>query len=125
MKLLTGASVEDLLSAYPRPDGRGPIEATFCNAEPGSPDATYPRPDGRGPIAVGAGTPIRDLTVAAPLKQTTVFAEPTQDYPRPDGRGPIEALLRAFSVRTSPTRYPRPDGRGPIEAHCHRAFPRH
>ena len=40
---------------YPRPDGRGPIEATPSAARAGS------------------GTAIRDLTVAAPLKQTALL----------------------------------------------------
>ena len=59
---------------------------------------TYPRPNGRGPIEAGrrrlAGRPIRDLTVAAPLN----FAYPPASYPRPNGRGPIEALQEAYPL---------------------------
>ena len=39
----------DKILAYPRPDGRGPIEAARCRwGKTSSP--RYPRPDGRGPI---------------------------------------------------------------------------
>ena len=61
----------------------------------------YPRPDGRGPIEAAAREPmqprtmpsIRDLTVAAPLKPQLPepHAPDRSPYPRPDGRGPIEA----------------------------------
>ena len=59
---------------YPRPHGRGPIEALPVTSM--LPILfTYPRPHGRGPIeATNARTlrartsAIRDLTVAAPLK---------------------------------------------------------
>ena len=66
---------------YPRPDGRGPIEATMNSS-------------GMVQTARLRRT-IRDLTVAAPLKLHPELALywPTQSgaYPRPDGRGPIEA----------------------------------
>ena len=112
--------------AYPRPSGRGPIEAPSLAAKMMRPVASYPRPSGRGPIEAWrryAGRPT------------------TKGYPRPSGRGPIEAPLSALLVslaspapirdrqvaaplkpRTrrrlpSHTRcYPRPSGRGPIEA---------
>ncbi len=86
--------------SYPRPIGRGPIEAMFA----------LPR---ARPIQT-----IRARSDAAPLKlscRDRVDDKPAR-YPRPIGRGPIEA----FGIR--PGRmlaylYPRPIGRGPIEAH--------
>ena len=112
------------MGCYPRPDGRGPIEASFATNAPA--------------ICLA----IRDLTVAAPLKHEGGWwiAEVWLDgYPRPDGRGPIEAIvaivvtpycgpirdltvaapLKRAALQVGAARfgcYPRPDGRGPIEA---------
>ena len=120
---------------YPRPDGRGPIEARHRFQTPDQHRETLP---------------IRDLTVAAPLKLTQRHnGRPADSYPRPDGRGPIEAVrsgsvtrIDASSIRdltvAAPLKhptldnavgvdvaiYPRPDGRGPIEAsHMARVIP--
>ena len=67
--------------------------------------------------------PIRDLTVAAPLKpkRRALGYQRVEIYPRPDGRGPIEARQPADYPRGQGRyghtfSYPRPDGRGPIEA---------
>ena len=55
--------------------------------------------------------PIRDLTVAAPLKQGDVWPEcPVKDaspspYPRPDGRGPIEASSLTWYAPILETRW--------------------
>ena len=84
---------------YPRPRGRGPIEA--ADAEP------RPVPS----------SPIRDLAVAAPLKRVrqVIYIANIRCYPRPRGRGPIEASGKRAHETACPT-YPRPRGRGPIEA---------
>ena len=112
------------LNYYPRPDGRGPIEARCSQIHTHSPQ-NYPRPDGRGPIEA---------------RLSTRLGSGSLGYPRPDGRGPIEAAseqrrwrkrsptIRDLTVAAplkhgglialpaSSRRYPRPDGRGPIEA---------
>ena len=66
---------------YPRPNGRGPIEAGMVvGRRYGCP--IYPRPNGRGPIeALGS----EDQTNHQELS-----------YPRPNGRGPIEACVHPF-----------------------------
>ena len=85
---------------YPRPDGRGPIEARrlptyWPSAFSSIRDLTVAaplKPIARRASGRGSQT-IRDLTVAAPLKPAPPVC-PTalrRSYPRPDGRGPIEA----------------------------------
>src|SRR5579875_2787109 len=99
--------------AFPRPIGRGPIEATALPwVLHGCADA-FPRPIGRGPIeayhlAAGeAGTEphFRDRSVAAPLKHTTAWrlGGGWGQFPRPIGRGPIEASHSLANPRTSTT----------------------
>ena len=62
-------------ATYPRPTGRGPIEARDLVSDSGS-GRKYPRPTGRGPIE------------ACPRR---AGLRATVPYPRPTGRGPIEA----------------------------------
>ena len=85
-----------------------PLKQVVSLAVPAGPlmRTCYPRPDGRGPIEAlrkrprkrAMYVPIRDLTVAAPLKPCVTRVRPTtgnllpMPYPRPDGRGPIEAV---------------------------------
>ena len=70
---------------YPRPRGRGPIEASLTLA-PARGAFRYPRPRGRGPIEAS-------LTLAP--------ARGAFRYPRPRGRGPIEARMRGQWLRQS------------------------
>ena len=63
---------------------------------------------GRGQQDVEKATPIRDLTVAAPLKPVDGIALSSR-------RGPIEAGT-GTGTGGSVADYPRPHGRGPIEA---------
>ncbi len=109
---------------YPRPSGRGSIEASaLTSAE--SRRMTYPRPSGRGSIEAQMSR--RSLINAI-------------NYPRPSGRGSIEADIYVRQFRTvldpihvhqdvAPLKlpskfralralqiYPRPSGRGSIEA---------
>ena len=109
---------------YPRPDGRGPIEGVRgCTTS--TPRLSYPRPDGRGPIEGGPPrTPpesrhsaIRDLTVAAPLKDArgvplSLFPQPIRDL---TVAAPLKDRRRRCRSERKVRRYPRPDGRGPIE----------
>src|SRR6266540_2717988 len=88
----------------------------------------FPRPRGRGPIearlaaACCPGTPRRflDREVEAQLKRRKDAALTVEQtwFPRPRGRGPIEASRTAGCGTPAPTRFPRPRGRGPIEATC-------
>ena len=93
--------------AYPRPTGRGPIEAMRM---------TSPR--------IPRYRSIRDRQVAAPLKPLLLLGVALRGlvYPRPTGRGPIEATQPGRGTSLTAF-YPRPTGRGPIEArNCgHRA----
>ncbi len=82
---------------FPRPLGRGPIEArrsSACHAN----SSSIPRPRRRGPIE-------------APPAPSAVRAG--RAFPRPHGRGPIEALTRSRSATRHETS-PRLLGRGPI-----------
>ena len=106
-----------VLNCYPRPRGRGPIEARY---EPthSAVSPAYPRPRGRGPIEAGTGGHLAGILAC---------------YPRPRGRGPIEVTTWRSCSTCYPRRgplaqrgrqrghdvraYPRPRGRGPIEAH--------
>ena len=116
---------------YPRPDGRGPIEARRYPAVTMKSNHGYPRPDGRGPIEApavlwtcrrGRGRPsIRDLTVAAPLKHPLgriAVAESLRSGPAIRDLT-VAAPLKQAACSTAAVpgnSYPRPDGRGPIEA---------
>ncbi len=87
-------------AGYPRPSGRGSIEACL----PGSPISTvrrYPRPSGRGSIEA----------TRSPEYPATI-----SPYPRLSGRGSIEARLNGLSGIKARCFYPRPSGRGSIEA---------
>ena len=91
---------------FPRPRGRGPIEATDTRHDPLAAPYLFPRPTGRGPIealssvAASLRRPIgfhvrQDV---APLKQlgppSSLPYSNTTTFPRPTGRGPIEASHR-------------------------------
>ena len=129
--------------------GAAPLKLCDVRREPRSARIGYPRPHGRGPIEAGDRTrtatrcpssirvltgaaplkryllhridavhfPIRVLTGAAPLKRHREAPSPFGGdvYPRPHGRGPIEAMPRLITIGRSVC-YPRPHGRGPIEA---------
>src|SRR5260370_748958 len=85
---------------FPRPTGRGPIEANRKCAVPPDDCGLFPRPTGRGPIEAMDGA----------IHMTAIDV-----FPRPTGRGPIEAVeprCRSAGIRE----FPRPTGRGPIEA---------
>src|ERR1035438_3049229 len=84
----------------------------------------FPRPRGRGPIEAWRQEMkailtkyFRDRAVAAPLKRvmTAVVLSVFHVFPRPRGRGPIEALCLGVRHRRNDI-FPRPRGRGPIEA---------
>ncbi len=110
---------------FPRPTGRGLIEATYragyarvacCfRGQPAAaslkPDpascysrgiCVFPRPTGRGLIEASTRTARRRSICW---------------FPRPTGRGLIEAWYTARKAYASPT-FPRPTGRGLIEARC-------
>ena len=91
---------------YPRPDGRGPIEALLSSIYARQTRlastirdltvaAPLKRPTSLPGVIVTVTPAIRDLTVAAPLKRRwssgATVARRLRVYPRPDGRGPIEA----------------------------------
>src|SRR5579884_2715793 len=113
-------------AAFPRPIGRGPIEASRRDGVAAPVPVVFPRPIGRGPIeaprrldrASMAQGHFRDRSVAAPLKHTLSGGRdrPRAGFPRPIGRGPIEAV-RTMWLWTKPLEFPRPIGRRPIEAH--------
>ena len=87
-------------AGYPRPTGRGPIEASEAVDPAGNTRRPYPRPTGRGPIEA---------------RSRRSRSSRSSCYPRPTGRGPIEAApCVAYGNGAYP--YPRPTGRGPIEA---------
>ena len=85
----------------------------------------FPRPFGRGPIDAGRGRgrtfrprPFRGRLVAAPLTPVKVCAGTVQvfGFPRPFGRGPIDANLERLYEKFAKNSFPRPFGRGPIDA---------
>src|SRR6266496_4389147 len=85
---------------FPRPRGRGPIEARHSPSTPTGPNPSF-----------------LDREVEAQLKLDRLPRRVQLDrgFPRPRGRGPIEAP-RVTCSRSARAWFPRPRGRGPIEA---------
>ena len=87
-------------SGFPRPIGRGPIEATLISTSRAA-IPSFPRPIGRGPIEAAPSRgghltsfSFRVRSDAAPLKHR-LHRDPAPRhtaFPRPIGRGPIEAV---------------------------------
>jgi len=114
-----------MIVPFPRPQRRGPIEAT-CRAatSEGFPaafrglSAAAPlkraSPPNRSPTSRSA---FRGLSAAAPLKRPSIKPPDrvVTGFPRPQRRGPIEARSRSRRW-TARTPFPRPQRRGPIEA---------
>src|SRR6266536_3137627 len=90
----------DVVVWFPRPRGRGPIEAFGTTGGCSGWSTGFPRPRGRGPIEAPQQPDERTLKAL---------------FPRPRGRGPIEAV-RAMYIAFVSGGFPRPRGRGPIEA---------
>ncbi len=125
LKRVGGSERHKRCCGYPRPSGRGSIEALsiivlskFWRV--------YPRPSGRGSIEASGSNDVillEDCSIhvhqdVAPLKQLRKrYADQiADDYPRPSGRGSIEARFPSRDQPRSTRGYPRPSGRGSIEA---------
>ena len=114
-----------VLTAIPRPKGRGLIEACADPNLQQVPRESIPRPKGRGLIEAGStlrssypSPRFRGRKVAASLKRLHRRGGRggRLAIPRPKGRGLIEACPCAASGATVRARIPRPKGRGLIEA---------
>ena len=82
--------------AFPRPNGRGLIEAVLEHLVGQIPLPWFPRPNGRGLIEARA---------------SAAQARPPPRFPRPNGRGLIEACIARYFPPTLEARF-----RGPTAA---------
>ena len=107
----------------PRPQSRGPVEAS--SRKPASSSKRFsPRPQSRGPVEAPAWASgledmlsLHGLKAVAPLKQPKDVGakEVGSCSPRPQSRGPVEAYCMSTTIKIRfPS--PRPQSRGPVEA---------
>ncbi len=85
---------------FPRPQKRGPVEASLYPLPLGS-RTVFPRPQKRGPVeatlatnlSISSSVCFRALKSAAPLKPLIRSVKPKKimSFPRPQKRGPVEA----------------------------------
>ncbi len=124
LKLSLGGVGDQQLRVFPRPKGRGRIEARRrLLSDPSF--SRFPRPKGRGRIEAhlrlpgqgGLGGDFHGRKDVAALKPEPAVVVPllVGEFPRPKGRGRIEASSSPVRI-TWDSRFPRPKGRGRIEA---------